>query len=170
MARRRRKATRRRGRRGGLRRFRAMPGFGGIVRDLQAAGPKVGWGLVGYTGTSFLPTVAARFIPLPTKDDNPMGYWFTKLLMASVTGFTVRQFAGRSAGQAAVVGALLTMGAEVVNQMIFPMMGLADYLPEDNGIAAYLPENAGMGYANPGEVIGDYEYGTVPRLNPDLRI
>ena len=171
---RRRRYTRRR-----RRSYRRNPPAG-IMNQLQAAIPPVGWGVVGVVGTAMIPDMAARFIPLPTPETNPMGHYAVRAGAALGTSMIVGMVMGRRQGQQALVGGGVVMAYDLFKQFMGPMLGLSDYLndylPDDPSVAGYLDEGGSAGYLSPGESVGaaevtpevDYTF-TPTRLSPGER-
>jgi hypothetical protein len=168
-----RRRSRRRGhRRGHRRRYRRNPGVArGLMGQVRQAAPAVGWGVVGFVGTAALPNIASRFVPLPDKSTNPMFAALVRAGAAVATGFGVGMFAGKKAGQAALVGGGIAVAADLVLPFVAPVLGLSAYLDED-GVNAYLTEDGGIGYVNPGMEIEDGQMAGAElpeRLNPNNR-
>jgi hypothetical protein len=169
---RRRKGARRHHRR----HYRRNPGGGGsMIGELKAAIPKVGWGVVGGLATEAIPMFAQRFIPLP---QTRTGAIAVKGISGIGVAYLVRRFFGRPAGDAALIGALLTLVVGPVRDYVLPMIGGIPLLPAAEGAGAYLPDgmgaylpDAGAGYLGPAPTMGAFEEdsGVPARLTVDER-
>jgi hypothetical protein len=142
----------------------------GIMGQVQAAMPAVGWGAVGFVGTSMLPGVASRFMPIQyDKAGNPMMYYGIKAASALALGWAVGSFVGRRQGNAVLIGGGINVVGEVIGQFAGPALGLSEYL--EPGMQEYL-EPGSVAYLSPGEPLqgfsGEYDE-PVARLNPDAR-
>lgn len=157
---------RRRGRRHyGRRRYRRNPSFGGTIGQLRGLAPKVGWGAVGALGTEIIPSFAGRFVPLPA---GPVAGLAIKAGSGLATAYLVKRFVGKAQGNAAAVGALLSLALEPVKAWVLPMVGVGAYLPSEVG--AYLPSNP-IGYLGPGQTVAGFgDYMDVDRLSADERL
>jgi len=134
--------------------------------QVKAAAPAVGWGAVGFVGTSALPTLASRFVPIPDKASSPLMFYASKAISAVALGWLVSMFAGKKAGFYVLAGGGINLASDVAVQFAGPALGLSEYLEPE--LHEYL-EPGRMGYLSPGEnVSGAFEDET-ERLNPDNR-
>jgi len=143
--------------------------------DFRAIIPAVGYGLAGYVGMSVVPGQIGRFMPMPKKEDNAAMYYGVKVLTGLGLGWLAGRFINRHAGRQVLAGAMITVGAEMVNQFALAPMGLSTYLPDtvqDNGeMETYLPGSEPLGYLSPGVTVDDLgdEETLVTRLDPNRR-
>ena len=156
------------------RHYRRNPGFsGGIMGDLKAITPAVGWGLAGSVGVQVVPGFAGKFLPLPAKEANPMGYYGVKFLTAIGLGFLAGKMLSRQSGRYVLVGGVLTVAAEAVNHYALAPAGLATYLPDTvQDFQTYLPGDEPMGqYLGPGATVEDFQDDEtgITRLDPNRR-
>lgn len=120
--------------------------------------------MIGHTTTALVPALLAKNFPDRfDKATAAPGYWLSKAGSAILGSVSVRMIAGRAAGEAVLVGGLLNLGGELVNQFVAEPMGLAEYLdqgPEfelpEEYVDAYLTEGEGMEYLSPGS-LADFE-------------
>ncbi len=155
----------------GRRRYRRNPPMGrGIMGTIQASMPAVGWGTVGFLGTSLVPGWASRFnVPIPDKAANPMMYYGVKAISAFAVGWMVKAFAGSRQAAFALAGGGINIIGEAVGQFAGPALGVGEYL--EPGVSEYL-EPGQVGYLSPGEPLSGFatEFDEpVARLNPDNR-
>lgn len=146
-------------RRHSRRRYRRNPA-GAIGSQVTEAIPKIGWGVAGALGTELIPSFLGRFVPLPS---GRAGVIAVKAGTGIGIAFLLRRFVGRAAGNAALVGAGLSIALDPVRNLIAPfVMGAggaaAGIGPE---VGAYLPAEAylsgGVGYIGPGGTFGDID-------------
>jgi len=148
-----------------------------LLGDFKAIAPAVGYGLGGYVGMTVLPGFVGRFMPMPKKEDNAAMYYGVKVLTGLGLGWLVGRFLNRHAGRQVLTGAMITVGAEAVNQFALAPMGLATYLPDsvedynNDGMDTYLPGSEPLGYLSPGVTVDDMgdEETLVTRLDPNRR-
>lgn len=151
------------------RRYRRNPA-GGLMGDVKAIVPAVGWGVVGATGSTLVPGLVGKFVPLPTKDTNPAMYYGVKFLSAIGLGWLAGMMVGRTAGRHIMTGGAITVAAEAVNHFALAPAGLATYLPDTvSDVETYLPGSEPMGYLSPGTTVDDYEDTGITRLDPNRR-
>lgn len=135
----------------------------------------IGWGVVGFAGTGILPGVASRFIPLPDRTTSPVMAAAVKAGAAVGTGWLVGMFAGRKAGQAALIGGGIAVAADLILPLVAPALGLSAYLDDESGVSAYLDESGAIGYLSPGMNVDDNDSmsgdaaGVPERLRPESR-
>jgi hypothetical protein len=141
--------------------------------QVKAVMPAVGWGAVGFVGTSAVPGIASRFAPqlFPDKATSPMMFYVGKALSAVATGWLVGMFAGKKAGYFALAGGGINLASDAIVTFAGPTLGLSEYL--EPGMQEYLEPGGGVGYLSPGESVSGFgnELETaVDRINPDNRI
>ena len=123
-------------------------GIRGYMRQLQNELPSVAWGLEGYLATSMVPGFLVRWLPITAKENNQAMYYGTKILVALMNGRVISGMMGYKRGEAAEIGGLLTVGAELLNQFVMPMVGLGTHL--DAGYMDAHLDDGGMGAHSPG--------------------
>ena len=165
-------APRRRRRHFARRRHHRNPSYGGrgIMSQVKAVAPAVGWGAVGFVGTSAVPGFASRFAPqlFPDKASSPVMFYVGKAVSALATGWLVGMFAGKKAGYFALAGGGINLASDAIVTFAGPTLGLSEYL--DPGMQEYLEPGGPVGFLSPGETVSGYEDEPVSRMNPDNRI
>lgn len=133
---------------------RSNPTLPHSIRQAFSGGTVVDalWGAAGFIGTKQVPQV----LPIPVQFKTGPILYVTELVTAWGLGSLAGRFAGRRVGNMIWVGGMIAVAADVVSQIVLPMLpnlspapapapsGTSGYLSR-NGLGSYLPYGAEVG-------------------------